>query len=620
MTFFTGGIERYRITLGGLHLFGMAATDVSALPGAIISANSLVSVTANTDASVGSLGINAGNYVALASSKTGSGTFLPLTLWTNNTEQMRITTGGNVGIATSSPGATLSVAGTASVGDQASAGSGYTLSVGGGAAKTSATTNTLLMLATNDALASNPLILAFDVVGNATSGSRYAAISSSEYGTGSWHTIALNPDGGSVGIGTASPVGLLELSTSSQPTLVFGDTGGVSTHKRGRLTYDGGNNITGGGWIFQSVTDAGVFSANLVTLVQSSGRLGIGTIAPTSLLDVNGDMQGRGDLLFTKGSSPMVYTTDVFPLRLGASGVEWMRIGTGGTILTGMGSTDVSTLAGAIVSADSFVSATATTNASVGSLVASAGNYVALASSKSGSGTFLPLTLWTSNTERYRITIAGIHLFGMASSDVSLSAGGIVSANSLVSATATSNASVGSFAAVAGNYVALASSTSGSGTMLPMTLWTNNTERYRITTAGIHLFGMSSTDASLSAGAAVFADSVASATATSNASIGSFKAVAGNYVALSSQHSGSGTTLDMAFFVGTEKMRIDTLGRVLIGYTSNNTGATLQVNGTFSATAIIVSGSTGLGGTFTVRNSAGTGTCTMTFQSGVLTA
>ena len=48
-----------------------------------------------------------GSLVRIESSIVGSGTYLPITMWTSNSERLRIDTSGNVGIGTSSPVAKL---------------------------------------------------------------------------------------------------------------------------------------------------------------------------------------------------------------------------------------------------------------------------------------------------------------------------------------------------------------------------------------------------------------------------------------------------------------------------------------------------------------------------------
>ncbi len=60
--------------------------------------------------------------------------------------------------------------------------------------------------------------------------------------------------------------------------------------------------------------------------------IGIGGAPVAALLDVAGDIRGRSDLVFTKGTTPMIYTSDAFPLRFGAGSAEIMRITTTGFV------------------------------------------------------------------------------------------------------------------------------------------------------------------------------------------------------------------------------------------------------------------------------------------------
>lgn len=100
----------------------------------------------------------------------------------------------------------------------------------------------------------------------------------------------------------------------------------------------------------------------------------------------------------------------------------------------------------------------------------------------------------------------------------------------------------------------------------------------------IFRFNLASTDVSLASGGVVAGGSFASATATSNASVGSFAAIASNYVAFSSNHTGSGTTLPMAFFMGSNRpLNILTSGAVLVNRSSDDgSGSALQVAGNLS--------------------------------------
>jgi hypothetical protein len=99
---------------------------------------------------------------------------------------------------------------------------------------------------------------------------------------------------GAVGIGTASPQGKFHLQTASQLITVWGDSSGTAGNKIGRLVYDGGGIIPGGGWTFQKATDAGVFAANLVTIVQNTGNVGIGTNTPVAQLQTTAGVRFGG--------------------------------------------------------------------------------------------------------------------------------------------------------------------------------------------------------------------------------------------------------------------------------------------------------------------------------------
>jgi hypothetical protein len=151
-------------------------------------------------------------------------------------EAMRITSGRNVGILTNNPGAALQVAGTTSFGASSanSTGSGYVSSVTGAASKTSTSDGLQLAIFSNDALASNPLMLTAGTVGNATAANRYASVQVGEYGTGATPALVLQGSGGNVKIGGTA---LRATTEGSRQLVIFDGTAPVGTLANGCSFY-----------------------------------------------------------------------------------------------------------------------------------------------------------------------------------------------------------------------------------------------------------------------------------------------------------------------------------------------------------------------------------------------
>jgi hypothetical protein len=144
-----------------------------------------------------------------------------------DTYRLYISPVGNVGIGTTSP----------------STGSGAKLEVVQGtstsavarlvapSSKTSTTQEYPLYITTNEAWASNPFGFEFGLKGNSTSSSRVSYIQSQTVNTSNDGILALNPNGGNVGIGTTSPTDKFVVSNGGANTLHFDVefSGGAST-------------------------------------------------------------------------------------------------------------------------------------------------------------------------------------------------------------------------------------------------------------------------------------------------------------------------------------------------------------------------------------------------------
>ena len=262
---------------------------------------------------------------------------------TNNTERVRIDGSGNVGIGTSTARA------------------GLTVALGGDAipAAGASTGSALFGNATDDGVYGV-------VLGANTSGVGYIQAQRGD-GTATTYNLAIQPNGGNVGIGTTSPGSTLELSSAATSaaagvTVTNTNAAGYSTVQfkntgaSGRtytLALGGSTSVFPGSFYLYDDT-----AGTSRVLVDSSGNVGIGTTSPQAItgytvLTLNNATQG-GAIEFKKdgtsygrllqGSSSMVLETrQNIPLIFGtgSGSGERMRIDSSGNIGIGYSSPNV---------------------------------------------------------------------------------------------------------------------------------------------------------------------------------------------------------------------------------------------------------------------------------------
>jgi hypothetical protein len=276
--FFVAGsnTERLRIDSSGNVGIGTSspgyALDVAAAD-TTASTGYAVRIRANATAGAGALQFTDSaatvQYGLLVFDANGVGTLQAegassrLAFGTNATERLRIDSSGSVGIGTSSPS--------------------QLLHVNGGQTRLStspkASSNTCLTLGTTDA--TNPMELIF---GNTTNS--YWSIQSVEQGVAN-RNLAINPSGGNVGIGTSSPGVKLHVADGQ---IRVANSGAINPS----LVFTGNGAGASGFQVGQRYNAQELFIYDLAALadrvvVDSAGRVGIGTTSPTMLLDINND-------------------------------------------------------------------------------------------------------------------------------------------------------------------------------------------------------------------------------------------------------------------------------------------------------------------------------------------
>jgi hypothetical protein len=283
-------------------------------------------------------------------------------------------------------------------------------------------------------------------------------------------------------------------------------------------------------------------------------------------------------------------------------------------VLAGVASSDAFITAGAMASTGPLGIMTAATNASTLFFIFSGGLAV-IASGRSGTGTFLPMTFATNNIERCRITTTGIFLVGFTSTDYFGGPAQIVT-QTLGCISAATNASV--FSVNVGAAIFFTSQFSGSGTRVPMA-WNMATEVMRLTVGGTLLVGLTSSDVFTGFGQIAASSAIGVATSPTNATAFYIQANLGSSIFLNSTHTGTGTALPVVWGINNaEVMRLTTGGTLLVGLTTSDlfggtsiaalapSGLMGLATATVNASAIYFS--SGSGAMYLQANASGTGT------------
>ena len=234
-------------------------------------------------------GSNVGFISSYQNSELNIGTSISafVNFYTNNTERMRITSAGNVGIGTSSPASKLQIGSVGSTGYSVSNGLAFGDGTRAGALNVDSS-GTILYSSTN-------LI----------------------FSPGTTEAVRIT-SAGNVGIGTTSPSSLLHVSGTTPTVIIEGSsTNSAKINLVGSFTtWALENQYVNGATNDMFRIYNSQLGANAITINRLSNNVGIGTTSPNAKLDVNGNVLVTGSLTVSGSSTftnigPAVFTGSI---------------------------------------------------------------------------------------------------------------------------------------------------------------------------------------------------------------------------------------------------------------------------------------------------------------------
>jgi hypothetical protein len=322
----------------------------------------------------------------ITSTVSGTGTLSPITFRVSATEALRIDTSGNVGIGTSSLTYKLEVNGTGRF-NNSGAGGGTVIfgnNLDSGLGSISAPFNSAVFTIANTT--ANPI--AFNTSGT----TERMRIDSS----------------GNVGIGTSAGNTKFTVQGAGAYGIARFTTSDYSDGTAGSGILINTGATTGNTYTSINAYQAGFASSNNIVLQNAGGNVGIGTSSPTALLDVNGNLAITGTARRITGdfSNATIANRVLFQTSTtnGQTRVEAIPSGTANSsFYSTYGNSDP-------------------TNASRFALGIPNGSTEArLVSDITGTGTYLPITMYTGGSEKLRIDTSGNLLVGTTTTAGSVS-------------------------------------------------------------------------------------------------------------------------------------------------------------------------------------------------------